>query len=90
MITKSFRMTAVAALLCGVSAMAVAAVTAGTYEGAAQGKLSTVKAAVTVNQDGRITDVKLDVSGETLNSAVLLPRKWRLPLLSISPLLSTA
>ena len=65
MITKSFRMTAVAALLCGVSAMAVAAVTAGTYEGAAQGKLSTVKAAVTLNQDGRITDVKLDVSGET-------------------------
>ncbi|WP_370801946.1 FMN-binding protein [Sutterella wadsworthensis] len=38
---------------------------AGTYEGAAQGKLSTVKAAVTLNQDGRITDVKLDVSGET-------------------------
>ena len=65
MITKSFRMTTVAALLCGVSAMAVAAVTAGTYEGAAQGKLSTVKAAVTLNQDGRITDVKLDVSGET-------------------------
>ena len=65
MITKSFRMTAVAALLCGVSAMAVAAVTAGTYEGAAQGKLSTVKAAVSLNQDGRITDVKLDVSGET-------------------------
>ena len=31
MITKSFRMTAVAALLCGVSAMAVAAVTAGTW-----------------------------------------------------------
>ena len=65
MITKSFRMTAVAALLCGVSAMAVAAVAAGTYEGAAQGKLSTVKAAVTLSQDGRITDVKLDVSGET-------------------------
>ena len=65
MITKSFRMTAVAALLCGVSAVAVAAVAAGTYEGAAQGKLSTVKAAVTLNQDGRITDVKLDVSGET-------------------------
>lgn len=53
MITKSFRMTAVAALLCGVSAMAVAAVTAGTYEGAAQGKLSTVKAAVTVEKIGR-------------------------------------
>ena len=65
MITKSFRMTAVAALLCGVSAMAVAAVAAGTYEGTAQGKLSTVKAAVTLSQDGRITDVKLDVSGET-------------------------
>ena len=38
MITKSFRMTAVAALLCGVSAMAVAAVTAGTYEGCRPGQ----------------------------------------------------
>ena len=90
MITKSFRMTAVAALLCGVSAMAVAAVTAGTYEGAAQGKLSTVKAAVTLNQDGRITDVSLTFPAKPLNSAALLPRKWRLPLLSISPRLSTA
>lgn len=62
---NSFRMTALAALFCGVGSVAVASVTAGTYEGAAQGKLSTVTAAVTLGADGRIADVKVDVSGET-------------------------
>ena len=61
----TFRKTAVAAMLCGAASMAVAAVTAGTYEGAAEGKLSTVKAAVTLDASGKITDVKIDASHET-------------------------
>ncbi len=51
--------------ICGAGSCAVAAVTAGTYEGQAMGKLSMVKAAVTLDAEGRLTDVKLDVSGET-------------------------
>jgi fumarate reductase flavoprotein subunit len=61
----TFRKTAIAAMLCGAASMAVAAVTAGTYEGAAAGKLSTVKAAVTLDASGKITDVKIDASHET-------------------------
>ena len=59
---SSFRMTALAALMCGAASVAVAA---GTFEGEAQGKLSTVKAAVTLDAAGKITDIKVDVSGET-------------------------
>lgn len=62
---KTFRMTAIAALFMGASAVASAGVTAGTYEGTAQGKLSTVTASVTLDANGRLADVKLDVSGET-------------------------
>lgn len=65
MIVKTFRMTAIAALFMGASAVASAGVTAGTFEGSAQGKLSTVTASVTLDADGRLADVKLDVSGET-------------------------
>ena len=67
MLTKTFRMTALAALLLGAGSAAMAAVTAGTTEGEgeAQGKLSTVRAAVTMSADGRIEDVRIDVSGET-------------------------
>lgn len=65
MLTKSFRMSALAVMLAGIGSAAVAAVTAGTYEGAAPGKLSTVTAAVTLDADGRISDVKVDASGET-------------------------
>ena len=65
MFVETFRKTALAALLCGAGSCAVAAVTAGTYEGQAMGKLSMVKAAVTLDAEGRLTDVKLDVSGET-------------------------
>jgi fumarate reductase flavoprotein subunit len=61
----TFRKTAIAAMLCGAASVAVAAVTAGTYEGAAEGKLSTVKAAVTLDASGKITDVKIDASHET-------------------------
>ena len=66
--TKNFRLTAAAALLCGITTVAFAAVTApaaGTYEGKAQGKLSTVTASVKLDGTGRIADIKLDVSGET-------------------------
>ncbi|MDO5531395.1 FAD-dependent oxidoreductase [Sutterella sp.] len=42
-----------------------AAVTAGTYEAEAAGKLSPVRASVTVDASGRITDLSVDVSGET-------------------------
>ena len=62
---KTFRMTAIAALFMGASAVASAGVTAGTYEGTAQGKLSTVTASVTLDANGRLADVTLDVSGET-------------------------
>lgn len=66
--TKNFRLAAAAALLCGISTVAFAAVAApvaGTYEGKAQGKLSTVTASVKLDQAGRIADIRLDVSGET-------------------------
>ena len=42
MFVETFRKTALAALLCGAGSCAVAAVTAGTYEGQAMGKLSMV------------------------------------------------
>ena len=63
--TKAFRRTAIAAALAGAASMAMAVVTPGTYEGSAQGKLSTVTASVTLDATGRISDVKVDVSGET-------------------------
>ncbi|MDO4937341.1 MAG: FAD-dependent oxidoreductase, partial [Sutterellaceae bacterium] len=63
--TQAFRTTAVAAILCGVASVATATVTAGTYTGEAPGKMSTVRATVTLSADGRIDDVTLDVSGET-------------------------
>lgn len=62
---QTYKLTAIAAVLCGIGSAAVAAVSAGTYEGAADGKLSTVRAAVTLNSEGRIENVKIDVSGET-------------------------
>ena len=65
MFIQTFRMTAIAACMIGISGVAVAAVTAGTYEGVAQGKLSAVKTQVTLDNEGRIADVKVDVSGET-------------------------
>ncbi|MDO5530799.1 FAD-dependent oxidoreductase [Sutterella sp.] len=65
MFVQNFRTTLIAAMICGVSSVTVASVTAGTYEGAAQGKLSTVKVEVTLDNAGKITDVKADVSGET-------------------------
>lgn len=61
--TQSFRMKALVALMCGASSMAFAA--AGTFDGEAQGKLSTVKATVTLDAAGKIADVKIDASGET-------------------------
>lgn len=61
--TQSFRMKALVALMCGASSIAFAA--AGTFDGEAQGKLSTVKATVTLDAAGKITDVKVDASGET-------------------------
>ncbi len=60
-----FRKTAVAALLTGVAAIASAAVTAGTYEAEASSKIGAVKAAVTLDNAGRITGVKIDASQET-------------------------
>lgn len=67
MSTISFRRTAVAALLCGICTMTFAgqSFTPGTYEGSAHGKLSTITAQVTLDAQGRLTDVKLHVSGET-------------------------
>ena len=65
MFRLSFRKTAAAALICGASSIAVAAVAAGTFEGEAAGKLSTVKAAVSLDASGKISDIKVDVSGET-------------------------
>ena len=65
MLIQSFRMTALGALMLGVSAVASAGVVAGTYDGSADGKLSRVTASVTLDAEGRLSDVKLDVSGET-------------------------
>ncbi len=38
---------------------------AGTYEGEAQGKLSTVRATVTIDAEGRLAAITVDASGET-------------------------
>ena len=65
MLIQSFRMTALGAFMLGVSAVASAGVVAGTYDGSADGKLSRVTASVTLDAEGRLSDVKLDVSGET-------------------------
>ncbi len=62
MTIQSFKMKALVALMCGASSVAFAA---GTFESSAQGKLSTIKAAVTLGEDGRITNVQVDASGET-------------------------
>lgn len=59
---ESFRLKALVALMCGASSIAMAA---QTYEGEAPGKLSTVKATVTLDADGKIADLKVDASGET-------------------------
>lgn len=62
MLLQTFRRTALAALLLGASACAFAAVE---HQGEAQGKLSVVRAAVVVDEGGRLADVRIDVSGET-------------------------
>ncbi len=65
MLIQSLRMTALGAFMLGVSAVASAGVVAGTYDGSADGKLSRVTASVTLDAEGRLSDIKLDVSGET-------------------------
>ena len=60
---RSLRLTCVASLIALASAGSFAA--EGIYTAEAQGKLSPVKATVSIDKDGRIADLKLDVAGET-------------------------
>lgn len=48
--------------MCGATSIAFAA---GTFDGEAQGKLSTIRATVTLDEAGKISDVKVNASGET-------------------------
>ena len=61
--------------------MSALAYTAGTYEAEAQGMLSAVKVTVTVSES-EITDVTIDVSGETESIAAPVPETLRAAILA--------